>query len=195
MSIFRSTPRAVYRVYSEDAYLTGAEDCGEWPALSPAMSVIPSSRARRLRRMAGAAALTGALGTVGGMIVLTGVGLRSAGRRTAANGAPRRRAIEGRVSGARRASAARRAGAERRIHAWRSRSVARRPVARGRSSDSGRLGSAAAARSAPGRRLATTVPENSVGRVGAGSAPGSSAPDASGEVAVVSTQSEFGFER
>lgn len=195
MSIFRGTARAVYRVYSEEAYLAGAEDCGESPALSPAMSVIPGSRARRLRRMAGAAALTGALGTVGGMIVLAGVGLRSAGRRTAANGAPRPRAIQAQVSGTRRASAGGRAGAEGRTHVWRSRSVARGPVAGGRSSVSGRLGSATAARSASGRRMATTVPESSVGRLGAGSAPDSSAPDASGEVAVVSTQSEFGFER
>lgn len=191
MSIFRSTPRAVYRVYSEEAYLAGAEGCGEWPALS----VTGGSRARRLRRLAGAAALTGALGTVGGMIVLTGVGVRSSGRRTASNGGPRPRAILARVSGTTRASAGRRAGAERRTHAWRSRSVARGPVAGDRSSVSGHLGSATAARSALRRRMAASVPAGSVGRVGAGSAQGSSAPPASGEVAVALTQSEFGFER
>ncbi len=75
----------MYRVYSEEAYLAGADRLDEWPA-SPSRD---SPGERRLRRLAGAAALTGALGTVGGAIVVAGVGVRSADRRVAASGTPR----------------------------------------------------------------------------------------------------------
>jgi hypothetical protein len=143
MTLLRRQPRAVYRVYSEDEYLAGADSLIDWEAPvaadreAPVMSALdvpaaadrgapvaaagweapvaadreapvasdgvapmaeptvhppsPSaspqrcSRERRLRRLAGAAALTGAVGTVGGTIAVVGLRSHPAARRIAAN--------------------------------------------------------------------------------------------------------------
>ena len=84
MTLLRRPPRAVYRVYSEDEYLVGADALADWnappvkpsvvaltpsvPAVTPSPTVSEwsarptgTSRERRLRRLAGAAALTGAV--------------------------------------------------------------------------------------------------------------------------------------
>jgi len=84
----RRRPREVYRVYSEDEYLNGAESepatvgetVGEEPvAAEPATKDL---RERRLRRMAGVAMLAGAVGTVAGVVVANSSwGHRGAGRR------------------------------------------------------------------------------------------------------------------
>ena len=94
--LLRRRPREVYRVYSEDEYLNGAgldgahrelaapaaargltaayaEDESRWTA--PRSSWRPSTGSqargeRRLRRVAGVAMLAGAVGTVGGVVVL-----------------------------------------------------------------------------------------------------------------------------
>lgn len=77
----RRTPRAVYRVYSEDEYITDAVGPTEW--YTPQAQTI--TREGRLRRLAGAAALTGAVGTVGGVIAIAIIGSRSPGSRIAAS--------------------------------------------------------------------------------------------------------------
>jgi hypothetical protein len=80
----RRRPRAVYRVYSEEQYLAGADSFGDLEAVvaQPTSAVSESSvwperssRERRLRRLAGAAALTGAVGTV--LATIAVFGLRS----------------------------------------------------------------------------------------------------------------------
>ncbi len=97
MTLVRRRHRAVYRVYSEDEYLAGVDPFadGDMPVAEltdmashlteqcvprtphvPAATVgAGTSRKRTLRRLAGAAALTGAVGTVGVTVGL--VGLRS----------------------------------------------------------------------------------------------------------------------
>jgi hypothetical protein len=99
----RARSREVYRVYTEEEYLNGAglapATLDAWPAevepteledapvgehaydgfVQPARKEL---RARRLRRMTGAAMLVGALGTVGGVVVAnTSRTHRGAGRR------------------------------------------------------------------------------------------------------------------
>lgn len=104
MTPLRRRSRAVYRVYSEDEYLAGADALPDWdapvaepsslsagpgmPAAQPRSTMsgcsarpAGASRERRLRRLAGAAALTGAVGTVGGMVGLAGMRAH-AGNRT-----------------------------------------------------------------------------------------------------------------
>ncbi len=78
--LVRRRPRAVYRVYSEEEYLNGAgveypngagvepASAGEWPAaVEPARHGFGE---RRLRRVAGVTMLAGAVGAVGGVVVL-----------------------------------------------------------------------------------------------------------------------------
>jgi hypothetical protein len=72
MTLLRRAPRAVYRVYSEEDYLNGAgaelASIDQWPAaLEPARQGFGE---RRLRRVAGVTMLAGAVGLVGGAVVL-----------------------------------------------------------------------------------------------------------------------------
>jgi hypothetical protein len=72
MTRLRRRPREVYRVYSEDEYLNGAGSelatVGEWPvSVEPASEVVGG---RRSRRVAGVAMLVGAVGMVGGVVVM-----------------------------------------------------------------------------------------------------------------------------
>jgi len=64
MTLMRRRPRAVYRVYTEEEYLAGVDALGDWQAPSPG----EATRGRRLHRLAGAAALSGAVGTVVGVV-------------------------------------------------------------------------------------------------------------------------------
>jgi hypothetical protein len=90
MTLLRRRPREVYRVYTEDEYLDGAElevgagpevtAVGEWSV--PVGPVRKGGGERRLRRVTGVAMLAGAVGTVGGLVVMTGSWThRGAGRR------------------------------------------------------------------------------------------------------------------
>jgi hypothetical protein len=63
----RRRSRAVYRVCSEDEYLAGTDPFADWHATPAAEG---AGRGRALRRLAGAAALTGAVGTVAGVVAL-----------------------------------------------------------------------------------------------------------------------------
>jgi hypothetical protein len=87
----RRCPRAVYRVYTEEEYLNGA---GCEPATMEVSPVITEPRGqdpdprgqdpreRRLRRVAGAAMLAGAVGTVGALVAVdSSRARRGAGRR------------------------------------------------------------------------------------------------------------------
>jgi hypothetical protein len=85
MGILRRPKREVYRVYSEEEFLSDPGALSDW-CVSPAARV---SRERPLRRLAGIVALTGAVGTVVGAIALAGVGSRSAGPRVTASAAQR----------------------------------------------------------------------------------------------------------
>jgi hypothetical protein len=70
MTRLRRRPRTVYRVYGEEEYLAGA-DALPLREDAPASRECPSREpapGRRLQRIAGAAALTGAVGTVGGVL-------------------------------------------------------------------------------------------------------------------------------
>jgi hypothetical protein len=87
MAMLRRAPRQMYRVYSAEEF-ADAGMVTDWDR-SPAQGV---SRERRLRRLAGAAALTGAVGTVGGAIAFGSGGSRSMGLQIAASGTPRVRA-------------------------------------------------------------------------------------------------------
>jgi hypothetical protein len=89
MAILRRTPRAVYRVYSQDDYLAGADQLDSRDP-SPVAGV---SRERLLRRLAGAAVLTGAVGATAGVIVLAGIRERSTDRQVAVNRLPRSQAV------------------------------------------------------------------------------------------------------
>jgi hypothetical protein len=60
--------RPMYRVYNEDDFFAEADGPADWHE-SPMQGALVG---RRLRRLAGAAALTGAVGTVGGVIALAG---------------------------------------------------------------------------------------------------------------------------
>lgn len=77
MTRLRRRPRTVYRVYGEEEYLAGADALPlreDAPASRECPSRDCSSRepapGRRLQRIVGAAALTGAVGTVGGVLAL-----------------------------------------------------------------------------------------------------------------------------
>jgi hypothetical protein len=92
MMLLRRHPRAVYRVFSEDEYLVGVDPFADAPPVEPASHWVgrcePAagiSRERRLRRLAGAAALTGAVGTVGGTIALVGLRPHAVDRQIAAD--------------------------------------------------------------------------------------------------------------
>jgi hypothetical protein len=72
MTRLRRRPRTVYRVYGEEEYLAGADalaarEDAPAPREYPSREPVPG---RRLQRIAGAAALTGAVGTVGGVLAL-----------------------------------------------------------------------------------------------------------------------------
>ena len=106
MMLLRRRPREVYRVYSEEEYLSGAGldnasidewPVAEWPLGEPPLGEPPVGESplsvettrhraggehrrrqavqeRQLHRMAGVAMLAGAMGTVGGVVVLNGAG-------------------------------------------------------------------------------------------------------------------------
>jgi hypothetical protein len=82
MTRLRRRPRAVYRVYDEDEYLAGADPLPTWEEEAAAVVAATTqgkspagepSHGRRLQRLAGAAALTGAVATVGGVEGLAGL--------------------------------------------------------------------------------------------------------------------------
>ena len=85
MGILRRPKREVYRLYSEEEFLSDHRALADW-SVSPVERV---SRERLLRRLAGIAALTGAVGTAVGAIALAGVGSRSTGLRVTASATPR----------------------------------------------------------------------------------------------------------
>jgi hypothetical protein len=89
MGILRRTQRQVYRVYSEEEFLSDPTALSDWSA-SPAERV---SRERRLGRLAGIAALTGVVGTVVGAIALAIVGSRPAALRATASATSRPAAL------------------------------------------------------------------------------------------------------
>lgn len=191
MSILRRAPREVYRVYSEEAYLAGVDELGEWHA-PPAKD---GSHDRGLRRLGGAAALTGALGALGGVVAFMGLGARSPARLLAGSAmAPTRVApsmgVASRASGARRARAFRNGAVQRAGVVTRRVAVTRSPVRRHRISASGAhsalpLRMAGVRSASPARAIAggTTVVYEAA-RAATAEAPGRSR-----------TQSEFGFER
>jgi hypothetical protein len=78
MTLLRRAPREVYRVYSEAEFFDGAAAGLELFTSANA----PGGAERRLRRLAGAAMLAGAVGTMGGAVVLASSRpTRSSGRR------------------------------------------------------------------------------------------------------------------
>ena len=76
MTLLRRRPREIYRVYSEEEYLGGAES---------ELSVVPESASageRRLQRVVGVAVLVGVTGMVGAVVALNSAWVQiSAGRR------------------------------------------------------------------------------------------------------------------
>src|SRR5271163_1221066 len=108
MAILRRAPRQMYRVYSAEEF-ADAGMVTDWDG-RPAQRV---SRERRFRRLAGAAALTGAVGTVGGAIAFASLGSRSTGLQIAASATPRVRAAGPSVIPAPPPDAVQRAGAGR----------------------------------------------------------------------------------
>jgi len=77
MTRLRGRSRAVYQVYGEEEYLAGTDALPAWdgpPSDEP-------KHGRRLQRIAGAAALTGAVGTVWGVIGLAELRARAIDRR------------------------------------------------------------------------------------------------------------------
>jgi hypothetical protein len=83
MTLSKRRSRTVYKVYDEDEYLAGVDPSPDWAA--PPRGE-PTHGRHGLRRLAGAAALTGAVGTVGGLVGLAAVNGRSDGHREAAVG-------------------------------------------------------------------------------------------------------------
>jgi hypothetical protein len=173
MAILRRTSREVYRVYSEAEYLAGADEFGEWHRSQSSAG----ARERPRRRLGAVAALTGALGAVGGVIVFAGIGVRTSARDLAANGAsakrghllsPRRLHTAQPAGGGRARSAVRMRHAP--AHAWRG-----------------------AGRSAR-RRRAAGVPAESVETMPAVAYDATRAGPVEHE-SRSPTQSEFGFER
>jgi len=202
MTMLRRAPQQLYRVYSAEEF-ADAGMLTAWDG-SPARE---ASRERRFRRLAGAAALTGAVGTVGGAIAFASVGPRSTALQTAASAVPRVRAAGLPLSPAPRPDAVQRARAGRvvlmhedaRTRASRAgtRAVARPQrrhprSGRSRSRRRGELGShIAAGQSAehsppPAARIVEDAAATAV----------MSAPSASAETRPQPpTQGEFGFER
>jgi len=85
MGTLRRAKSEVYRVYSEEEFLSDPTALTDWTA-SPVQGI---SRERLLRRLAGIAALTGVVGTAVGTIALASVGSRPAGLRATASATPR----------------------------------------------------------------------------------------------------------
>jgi hypothetical protein len=209
MAALRRTPRAVYRVYSQEEYLAGADVLTDWDAPpAQASSAQGISRERRLRRLAGAAALTGAMGTVAGAIALASIRAGSADRNIATNDTPRERAELPREAPAGSAGAFRRARAGHQDQPPRVGALARRSAAGDRSVIRRHAVAANAARSASPWRLAASAPtahaDPAWRRPAVVSGPAQSAParlarPAQGTpveaAAAPPMQSEFGFER
>jgi hypothetical protein len=192
MAILRRTSGEVYRVYSKEAYLDGADEFGEWHA-SP---VKESAHERRLRRLGGAAALTGAVGAVGGVIVFVGMGARVPNRQVASNATRATRGVPLRAGEVVPETAVRQMRARQTGGLPHAGAVAwRRAV--GRSSDRRSTVSANSARSAVPRRVAGHAPSAPTGlTVTTRAVAYDAAQDVPVEVAARSpTQSEFGFER
>ncbi len=94
MTLLRRAPREVYRVYTEDEFfaedefLDGSEDeevAGRGLLSMADRSEIgqPAAAGRRTRRFTGAAALAGAVGAMGGAVIMNGLpSARSQGRQT-----------------------------------------------------------------------------------------------------------------
>jgi hypothetical protein len=74
----RRRPRAVYRVYSEDEYLSGADPFPDWE--TPPGADGQAKRGLTLQRLIVGAALAGVAGTVGGAIGLAGLTRHPAAR-------------------------------------------------------------------------------------------------------------------
>jgi hypothetical protein len=189
MAILRRAPREVYRVYGEAEYLAGADALGEWHK--------PGSRrppqGHPLRRLGVAGALTGALGALGGVIVLAGIGVRSPNRLLAANGTFVKGGVlvgPGELDGTTSAGRDRVRLAIRMRH---TRAGARRGV--GRWARSRLAVSARATRSASARRAAGCAPGVQAEPVGAAPAVAYARADPGEREARSPTQSEFGFER
>jgi len=91
MGVLRRRKREVYRLYSEEEFLSDPGALSDW-SVSPVKRV---SRERPLRRLAGIAALTGAVGTAVAAIALAGFGSRSPGRRATASATSRAAAARG----------------------------------------------------------------------------------------------------
>jgi hypothetical protein len=177
MAILRRTSREVYRVYSEAEYLAGADEFGEWHRSQSS----GGPRERPLRRLGAVAALTGALGALGGVIVFAGIGVRTSARDLAANGTSAKR---GELLSPRRLHATPRARGDR----ARSAARMRRVPARARR---------AGGRSARGRRAVSPhagVPAEPVGAMPVVADEATRADPAEHESSSP-TQSEFGFER
>ncbi len=215
MTLLARRARPVYRVYTEADYLqAGADPFADWPAAAVAEPAAGASRERRLRRLAGAAALTGAVGTVGGLLGSALVNGRSTDRLSA--GAASRleastraavkvaaelpsRHVRSAVPRARGAGVGGRVGAGRtesaRVRARRV-TIANSP-GRGRSGDAGRV--AAALRDGRMRDATKAASARAASTVGAASAQGASAAPARVSSAAQPAQAadargEFGFE-
>lgn len=176
MTRLRRRPRAAYRVYDEDEYLAGADPLPVWEEAQVESSAGEPSHGRKLRRLAGAAALTGAVGTVGSVVGLAGLRAHAVDHRKIAERiAPsvRAAALRGHVSAP--AHAARRqilhSSLPRRIRRHRTTParISREPVSEAETST---------------RMIAVNAPSASATQ---------SAP--SGAPAGTRAQSEFGFER
>lgn len=183
MAILRRTPREVYRVYREAEYLAGADEFGEWHTSR-------STRApqqRPLLRLGAAGALSAALGAFGAVLVFAGIGVRSPGRRVAANGTSVKVGVMLRPGEADSVPSAGRDRARRIARMRHTRAAGWRGVG----------GSARAARSASPQRAAPSAPGVPAKPVGVKPAVAYDATRADpGERDARSpTQSEFGFER
>jgi hypothetical protein len=182
--------QTIYKVYGEDEYLAGADPSVDWDA--PVRGE-PTHGRRGVRRLAGAAALTGAVGTVGGLIGFATVSGRSAGHRELAKRrAPftttRPTASHLSVSSARVTRRGMRVppAKRRRIDA---RTMGRLPVepARARHDTTVRAFTAGSSRRVPAAVASDAMPNAAVA---------SAAPSTSTEAEVrPRAQSEFGFER
>ena len=184
--MLRRTRRTVYRVYTQEEF-AGAGMLTDWD-VAPATE---ASRERRMRRLAGVAALTGALGTVGVAIAVARVGSRPAEVPVTVRGAPRvpaarppagseisARAINGRSPAGNRALVARRGG-----FIAQTRSASRRV----------RGGRVPAATSVRTRRALPVKSEAAQRDAASVTAPAPSSPGES--AARPPRQTEFGFER
>ncbi len=204
MATLRRTPRTVYRVYNEQDYLAGTDALTGWQI----PSIPPIERERRLRRLAGAAVLTGALGAVGGLLFATAVPVRPADRQIAAISTPRtRRGLTG-MSIVLSARAVRAARMVRAVTANRA-TASRRSITGSRRAAAGDVGTfttvfAARSSSLPGRIRAARPPSSShaqelaVGRyLESATATAVALPQRSQTEAETTsaTATEFGFER